>query len=214
MLGTAPVNDQGVASLVVASLPPGQSIITAQYSGDAVYAPSVSDVAAVVVAAADVNGSTVSLVQHFGFHRQATYLVISFNDPLDPTSADSVGNYSLVGPSKKHGKGGHSIGIGSAVYNAAANTVTLSLTQPWNVHSNWTLTINGTAPNGVKNTSGVMLDGAGNGGAGSDYVTTLTLKLAGIPPAAYRKSSMPRSRRCSITCTRRFGRAVDAERSG
>jgi hypothetical protein len=169
-----------VATLVVPSLPPGTSTITAAYSGNAVYAPSVSDVANITVLSAEVNGPTVAKVQRYGYHHQATSVVISFNDALDPASAQTLSNYSLVGPAKKHGKGGHPIGIGAAVYNAASNTVTLTLTQPWNVHKSWMLTVNGTAPNGVKNSAGVLLDGTGNGGAGSDYVTTITMKnLAG-----------------------------------
>ncbi len=56
----------------------------------------------------------------------------------------------------------------------------LAFTQYWNVHWHWKLTIDGATPEGLRNSSGVMLDGAGNGSAGSDYVTTLTRKnLAG-----------------------------------
>jgi len=180
LLGTAPVNQYGVATLVIPSLPPGQSTITAAYSGDAVYGPSVSNIANITVLSADVDGPTVANVQRYGYHHQATSIVISFNDALEAASAETLSNYSLVGPANKHGKGGHPISIGAAVYNAASNTLTLSLTQPWNLHQRWTLTINGTGPNGVKNTAGVLLDGAGDGGAGTNYVTTLTGKdLAG-----------------------------------
>jgi hypothetical protein len=173
VLGTAAVDSQGVATLVIPSLPPGQAAITAAYSGDSMYASSVSNIAMVDVAAAKANGPTVALVQRYGSHRQASTIVIGFNDPLDAASAQSLSNYSLVGPAKKHGKAGSSIGIGSAVYNSATNTVTLTLSKPLKIRGAWTLTVNGSSAGGLKNTTGVLLDGAGNGQAGSNYVTTL-----------------------------------------
>jgi hypothetical protein len=46
-----------------------------------------------------------------------------------------------------------------------------------NLHRRYTLTINGTTSSGLKNPSGDLLDGAGNGQPGSDYVTTITGKI-------------------------------------
>jgi hypothetical protein len=195
VIGTETLNG-GVASFTYSSLEAGSHSISFTYAGNSNFqtstssaviqtvqatntpavGPSVVISTPVPVAPAVVSGPTVALVQRFGSHKQATSLVISFNGGLDANSAQTLSNYSLVGAASKHARGVHSINIGSAVYNATTNTVTLTLSQAAKVNSNWTLTIDGTSLSGVKNTSGAFLDGAGDGVAGSNYITTLTQK--------------------------------------
>jgi hypothetical protein len=115
-----------------------------------------------------LNGPQVTGVRRFGFHAQPTYLVINFNQTLDPTSAQNVANYQIVGPA------GQRIKVKSAVYNSGTNTVTLLTAQRLNIHVVFTLTINGTTSTGVTNTVGTLLDGAGTGEPGSDFVTSIT----------------------------------------
>jgi hypothetical protein len=43
-----------------------------------------------------------------------------------------------------------------------------------NLHYVYYLSANGTAPNGLKDVDGDMLDGQGNGNPGSDYLTAIT----------------------------------------
>jgi hypothetical protein len=49
-----------------------------------------------------------------------------------------------------------------------------------NIHWRYRLTVDGAAPAGLTNPSWVLMDGAGNGHAGSNYVTSITWRnLAG-----------------------------------
>jgi hypothetical protein len=83
-------------------------------------------------------------------------------------------NYQILGP------GGQRITVVSAVYDSATDTVTLVPAERLNIHRRYRLTVNGTAPAGLTNPSGVLLDGAGNGQPGSDHVTSITSRnLAG-----------------------------------
>jgi hypothetical protein len=107
-------------------------------------------------------------VQRFGFHARPTRLVLRFNEALDPTRARQVTNYRIVGPE------GVPIAITSAVYDAAAGTVTLSPKTRLDLHKIYTLTVNVTGAQGVSDPSGHLLDGANDGRPGSRFATTLT----------------------------------------
>jgi len=121
-----------------------------------------------------IDGPQVTSVQRFGVHSQPTYLVINFNSPLDPSSAQNTSNYRIVGP------GNRRIRLSSATYNSATNSVTLLTAARLNLRTTYRLTINGTAPSGLTNPEGMLLDGAGTGQPGSNYVTSITSKnLAG-----------------------------------
>ncbi len=115
-----------------------------------------------------VNGPQVTSVQRYGYHSQPTYLVIYFNSALEPSTAKLVSNYEIVGPS------GHVIKVKSATYNPTTDAVTLVLSQQLILRKNYRLTINGTTSSGLKNTAGLLLDGAYTGAPGSNYVTTIT----------------------------------------
>lgn len=125
------------------------------------------------------DGPRVTSVSRYGYHAQPTSLVLAFNQPLDAASARDAANYAIVGPNHRP------VRIAAAVYDATANTVTLVPAARLNVHWNYTLTVNGTAPRGVRDVYGTFLDGAGTGQPGSDYVTTITrsnLVLSGVVP--------------------------------
>ncbi len=124
------------------------------------------------------DGPHVTNVQRFGFHAQPTTLVLRFNEALDPTRAQNVDNYRIVGPN------GVPVAITSAVYDATADTVTLFPKTRLDLHKIYTLTVNGTGPQGVSDPVGNLLDGANNSLPGSDFVTTVTaanLVLADVP---------------------------------
>ena len=109
-----------------------------------------------------------------GFHAQWTFLVIGFDGPLDATSAQTVSNYTIVGP------GGRKIKVGRAIYDQLSNTVTLKPVARLDLHWMYRMTINGTSATGVTSAAGVLLDGADTGTPGSDYITSLTWRnLAG-----------------------------------
>jgi hypothetical protein len=115
-----------------------------------------------------VDGPRVTSVQRFGFHAQPTFLVIAFNSALDPVPATKISNYLITGPN------GGRIKVSSATYNATTHTVTLRPAQLLNISKTYRLTINGTAPSGLTNSAGVLLDGAGTGQPGSNFVTSIT----------------------------------------
>jgi hypothetical protein len=64
--------------------------------------------------------------------------------------------------------------------------VTLRPTEHVNVHRSYRLVVKGGAPNGVCSVDHALLDGAGDGQSGTDFVTTLTWKNAVISPKATR----------------------------
>jgi uncharacterized repeat protein (TIGR01451 family) len=131
-------------------------------------------------------------VQRFGFHDQATDLVVFFSTPLAAAQAQDVSNYRIVtlgGPGRGGSLIGHVTRVRKAVYNAAAGTVTLYMAHRLDIHNRYRFTIAGAAPDGLMGTDGVHLDGAANGIAGSDYVSYITEKtLAGRASEATRAS--------------------------
>jgi hypothetical protein len=169
-LGTGTLNASGVATFTTSTLTAGAHSITAAYGGDSNYLANTSTALTQQVQTS-ADGPTVTNLQRFGFHSQPTMLVLTFNQPLDPTRAQNTANYTVTGPS------GSSIAVTSAVYSSANNTVTLSFNQLLNVHQTYTLTVNGMAPNGVTGTNGLLLDGANTGHPGSNYVKTFGMEI-------------------------------------
>jgi len=124
--------------------------------------------------------TVVSLVR-FGFHMQPTSLVLTFSSALNPTPAQNVNNYQIMNSS------GVVIAVSSAVYDPTALTVTLLSSQLLSLDQVYQLTVNGTPPNGLTSASGVPIDGAGNGQAGTNFVEMFSGNiLAGPSPAMLR----------------------------
>ncbi len=120
---------------------------------------------------------TVVLLQRFGIHMQPTVVVLTFSSGLDPTTAQDVRNYRILGPL------GRRFAIGSAVYDPATHTVTLRPDEKINLHHDYQLTVIGTGPGGVASASGTLLDGDGDGSSGSNYAATLNWKNVVLTPA-------------------------------
>ena len=137
-------------------------------------------------------------VKRLGIHMQQTVLVLSFNDGLDPTSAQNLSNYKIVGPD------GRSVSIGSAVFDAATNTVTLRPTSRINLHHTYHLTVIGTGPHGVTDSQGVLLDGANNGKPGSNYTGTLTWRNVVWAPGELNKNGQPKPYRPAGVLNHKF----------
>jgi uncharacterized repeat protein (TIGR01451 family) len=116
----------------------------------------------------------ISLVRT-GFHLHPTHLILTFNRALDPARADFLGNYLVQ---DAHG---NVIPLRAATYNPATNTVTLDPAVLINLHFRIRVTVRGTGPNGLTDASGILLDGAGTGHPGSDYVAALIFFGPGIP---------------------------------
>ncbi len=160
-------------------------VITATYNGNSTFAASASNAVSLVVAPAPGDGPTVVHLARFGFHSLPTTLVLTFDKALDPASAQDPLNYTITNSQ------GHSIRIASVVYNPSTLTVTISPAARLNIHRSYHLTVVGTAPTGVTDTSGNLLDGALTGQPGSNYVATVTATDLVIPG---RSSSSARAR--------------------
>jgi virginiamycin B lyase len=131
-------------------------------------------------------GPVVTSVHQFGFHAQRTSLTLTFDQPLNPERAQDPGNYQIValGGSRRN------IRVRAAVYDAATRTVTLSPVRRLNLHDLFRLTVIGTGPDGLTDTSGNLLDGQKNGDPGSNFVTIVTaadLVLTTVNPALLRE---------------------------
>ncbi len=182
VLGTATLND-GVATFALASLAVGSHTITAAYGGDANFAAT-SGVTTVTVNAPPVtsDGPRLTGVQRFGIHAMPTTLVLTFDQPLDPGSAEDVRNYVILDPS------GHRIRISRAVLDPTRLTVTLHPEQRISIHDPYQLIVNGAGPRAVSNMSGQPLDSedAGQPGTSDHVVLTWRQLVLGDVSEAFR----------------------------
>ncbi len=168
VLGTAPLGSDGTA-VFTTTLVPGTHVVHALYSGDPTYGASTSLVVTETVDASSStsDGPQVVSVQRVTEHGRPAVIVITFNEPLNRTSAQNRGNYQLVGPR------GHTWRLRAAFYNATLDRVTLHPATTLNPRWTYRLMINGSSPSGVADTSGRLLDGADTGEPGSNHVATL-----------------------------------------
>jgi hypothetical protein len=114
------------------------------------------------------DGPTVVSLLRYGYHMLPTTLVLTFDQALAATTAQDAQAYRIIGPR------GRTIRVRSAVYDPASLTVTLHPTERLNFHCRFELIVDGTAPNGLTNLRGQLLDGAASGTPGSDYRAPLT----------------------------------------
>jgi hypothetical protein len=165
------VNGRELATLSVSTLTAGKHTVSAAYSGNSAFAASAAAsplVQTVNPVSPNGDGPTVSSLQRFGIHMQPTVLVLNFNDGLDPTSAQDINNYKIVGPA------GNTVAIESVTFDPKANSVTIRPKGRINIHHPYHLTVVGTGATGVRDTDGRLLDGTNNGRPGSNYSGTLT----------------------------------------
>ena len=111
---------------------------------------------------------TVVSLTRLGYHTGPTTLTLRFSAPLDAATAVNIHNYHLfqVLP------GGHreAIQIRSAAYDPASRTVVLTPARQLYLFGHYQLVVNGTSPTGVSDIYGNLLDGAGTGRPGSNFV--------------------------------------------
>ncbi len=129
---------------------------------------------------AGTDGPRIVAVQRFGIHTMPTTVVLKFDAPLGAASRN-IKNYLITD------SGGTRVAVRSAVYNAAAHTVTLHTARRISIHHPYKLVIRGTGPDGLSDGANRLLDGQGTGRPGSDYSTTLTWRNL-ILPAWYRRA--------------------------
>jgi hypothetical protein len=127
---------------------------------------------------------TVLIVQRHGVHLKPTTIQVFFNKPMDATSAQDLADYRLVAPRPDHRFGTRDdrvIRIRAAQYDATLDMVTLRPSRRLPLHRTFQLTISGAPPTGLKDTSGLFLDGAGTGHQGTNYVASITARLLAPP---------------------------------
>lgn len=112
-------------------------------------------------------GQTILRLQRFGFHHQTALIELTFNISLDPTRAQNPANYILQGV----GRHGRFFAISAAIYDPIGHTVTLvPADRLLALRASYRLTVIGTGPLGVTDSTGALLDGLNNNKPGSNYV--------------------------------------------
>jgi Tol biopolymer transport system component len=138
-----------------------------------------SSIAAAAAQSGSTAGPVVSGVMKQTARHKLGGVVLSFNKPLSSSAAANPANYlvNLVSVSQrgKHGvrslKTGRAVGIASAVYNATAQTVTLTFTKRLAANQMFQLRVNG-AKGGITDAGGSSLNSPSRGASGSDYLYT------------------------------------------
>jgi large repetitive protein len=111
-------------------------------------------------------------LQRIGRGARRAQIVLSFNQPMALTAAELTSNYVLRPVVRGHAvnKPHQLIRVRSAVYDSTNQTVTLRAAKPLNLQRVYEIAVNGLAPSGLTNVSGVALDGQGNGRPSSNFV--------------------------------------------
>ena len=116
--------------------------------------------------------STVDWLRRTGFHFQPTRLQLAFSAPLDRATAANTNNYQIVdlGPDGRIGtRDDRVVKVRSAAYAASAQTVTLKPAHRLSFFRHYLVTVRATAPGGLTDAAGNLLDGNRDGRAGGDY---------------------------------------------
>lgn len=118
---------------------------------------------------------------------QVTEIVVDLSGPVNAARADSLANYQL----KSAGRNGSFtarnspvVRLRSAAFDAATNTVTLAARKPFALAKPVQLTIDGTSPSGLQDTTGQLIDGDGNGTAGGNAVAVIRHGVVTLNPVA------------------------------
>ncbi len=96
----------------------------------------------------------------YGIHQQPTTLAVTYNQPMDPTSAGTLSNYTLVqiGRSGRlNAPGNRTIPLRSVTYLASQQAVLINPAMHLNKRQRYALLINGSQPGGVRNILNVPL---------------------------------------------------------
>jgi uncharacterized repeat protein (TIGR01451 family) len=138
---------------------PPNNTVTQQISVSAVAPPPIAS-----------DGPLVTNLARFGSHTQRTNILVSFNTPLNATSALNGSNYTL------RVVGGHHriLRISAINYDPVTRQVRILPTENIPLWAKIQLTINGTTSTGVTDLNGRLLDGARTGQPGSNFVMTFS----------------------------------------
>jgi uncharacterized lipoprotein len=124
--------------------------------------------------------TVVSDVTTIGNAQSLTGFMVTFNGPLDPTTAQDVHGYRIVQEFTVHAGSiavSRRASIASAVYDPTTYTVTLTLTAATPMqHLSGSLKVLGTGRHAVKDASEKIIDGDSNGHAGGTFSYSYAVK--------------------------------------
>jgi hypothetical protein len=118
---------------------------------------------------------------------QVTEVIVIFSGAVNAAEAQNPAIYRLTLPGKKGSytaKNARAIGLKSAAYNSANDTVTLTPLKPFKVTKPVQLQVNGQPPAGLQDGSGRLIDGDHNGTPGGNAVAILSRGGASIQAIA------------------------------
>lgn len=170
-LGTLATSQQATLTLTAKVISPAAETNTAAITHVDQFDLNTTNNTSTATVTPQLLAPTVTNLQRFGFHAQPTELVLTFDSPLDPVRAQDVANYRLF-ELLHGGRLRRPIPIKTATYDSTVHTVTLTFKHPTSLalHRHYELIVNGTSPSSVAGSTGIPLDGKGNGVPGSDYV--------------------------------------------
>ncbi len=113
----------------------------------------------------DVTPPEVSQLNWSGSAHSITSINLTFDAPLNSALATDAANYELIGATK-----GQVISFGAPAYNPVTHTVTIVPSAPLASNQYFEIEVLGTGPTAIRDIAGNILDGAGNGAPGSNYV--------------------------------------------
>jgi hypothetical protein len=184
-----PSKPQTLSLAVLVESPIPQTNTTAISHSDQ-FDPNIANNSATVTLTPSFAPVTVVSLERFGFHAQPTLLVVGFSGPLDAASAQDLSNYSLT-LFTRGGRLRHAIRLVKATYDAATETVSLQPKERLPLQFHYSLTINASTPTGVRDTSVRLLDGAGTGMPGTNFVRVFGSDiLAGKHPQFVRHAAV------------------------
>jgi uncharacterized repeat protein (TIGR01451 family) len=103
--------------------------------------------------------------------KQPRSIVLTFDKPLDPTRAQSLAEYEIIGLTRSR----RSVFIRASLYDEATLTVTLRPGRRLKHRGRYRLIVIGIAPAGVTDLAGNLLDGQRSGQPGTNFVVTFTV---------------------------------------
>jgi hypothetical protein len=124
---------------------------------------------------------TVESVEVVKKKHKVTEVLVVFSGALNATEAESIAEYDLITVGKKGSftaKSAKAIKLRAAAYNSSTNTVTLTPRKAFALSKKVELVVNGTAPSGLEDSYGRLIDGNNDGQAGGNATAILTARGA------------------------------------
>jgi hypothetical protein len=148
---------------------------------------------------------------------QVTEIVVTFSGPVNASEADqTTGIYRLATPGKKgwYTAKNATINLRSAFYNPSTNPVALTPKKPFALTKPVQVQINGSAPSGLQDSYGRLIDGTHNGTPGGNAIAILGKNGVTVDAVELvRTHSQPTTTAAVIDALLELGELVDLRHS-